>query len=57
MNENGFYTKWTYHRAVVTPDLCDGFSLHITKGRVDEHTLDYLYDVFWHALREEEAGQ
>ena len=53
MDESGFYSGWTYHTAVVTPDLAFGYSLRITgrdRNQIKEYlgeTLGYWLDTLW----------
>jgi len=47
MNENGWYTKWTKHKAIVTGSLKNGYDLKIT-GKAPN--MDYLYDWFHQSL-------
>jgi hypothetical protein len=49
MNQNGYYTTWTHHKAILRASLRWGFDLHIT-GRNKNEIKDYLYDTFYHAL-------
>jgi hypothetical protein len=50
MNDNGYYTHWSYHTMTVTPAF-DGIDIKITKGGVrDEHFMEYLYDTFYQNL-------
>lgn len=52
MNEHGYYTHWTYHKAIITASLIHDFDLRIT-GKDKLGLKDYLYDVFAFALRQE----
>lgn len=48
MNDNGMYDGWTYHTAIVTPDLQFGYRLKIT-GRDRNQIKEYLHEIisFW----------
>lgn len=48
MNERGFYSGWTEHRAIVTPTF-SGFSVKIT-GRDRDGIKEYLSDLIHHSL-------
>lgn len=50
MDEHGFYAGWTEHTAIVTPSF-DGFDLKIT-GKDRNQVKEYLYDTYYHALRQ-----
>lgn len=45
LNENGYYTGWTDHLLIITPNLMFGFDMKIT-GRNKNQIKDYLYDTF-----------
>ena len=45
MNEQGYYTCWTEHQAIITPSMIFGFSLKIT-GRNKNDIKDYLGELF-----------
>lgn len=49
MNVHGYYSGWTDHTVIVTPDLAFGFDLKIT-GRDRNDIKEYLADTFHHAL-------
>lgn len=44
MDENGFYSGWTEHNLIITPEF-GNYSMRIT-GRDRNQTKDYLYDLF-----------
>jgi len=52
MDENGYYTKTTYHEIVVTPSLLYGFSLKIT-GKNYNDIKEYIGDIFNQSLLKE----
>jgi len=52
MNECGFYTNWTDHKAIVTPSFTGDYYLQIT-GRNQNDIKDYLADIFYTWLDEE----
>jgi hypothetical protein len=52
MAESGMYSGWTTHRAIVTPDLADGFALRIT-GKDRNGIKEYIADVMDSALNME----
>ena len=54
LNENGFYTHWTEHRIIITPDLPFGFKMD-TSGddNVSGMFYDYLADLFYDVLNSE----
>ena len=49
LNENGFYSGWTTHRAIVTPCLLFGFALRIT-GKDKDGIKEYIADSMHCAL-------
>lgn len=49
LNDNGFYTGWSRHKAIVKPDLMYGFNARIT-GRNVNDIKDYIADVIYSAL-------
>ena len=49
MNEGGYYTNWTDHKAIVTPSLAFGFIFQIT-GPNKNDIKYYLCDLFHSAL-------
>lgn len=52
MNENGFYTGWTYHKITVKPSLIHGFDLKVY-GRNVNNIKEYVEDVFHEWLNSE----
>ncbi len=50
MNETGYYTGWTHHAVIITPDF-SGFNLRIT-GRDRNGIKEYLSGVYTEALRQ-----
>jgi len=44
MNEDGYYTRWTYHTVIVTPTF-EGINIRVT-GRDHNMIKDYIADVF-----------
>lgn len=52
MDENGYYSGWTTHRAIVTPSLQFGFDLRIT-GKDKNGIKDYIADTIHAALVQE----
>lgn len=49
MNDAGYYTGYTDHRVIVTPDLFSGIELEIT-GPNRNDIKDFLYDLYHGAL-------
>ena len=52
MNGNGYYTKWTQHKAIVTPSLQHDFDLRVT-GPTHDGIREYLGDLFQQVLTED----
>jgi hypothetical protein len=52
MDESGYYSGWTDHQVIVTPDFVTGFDIRIT-GRNRNDWKDYAYQVFESVLSEE----
>ncbi len=52
MNDYGVYDGWTEHVVTVKPSLMYGVNLMIS-GRNRRDIKDYMYDVFYDALKEE----
>lgn len=49
MNENGYYTQWTYHEIVVTPSILFRMNLKVS-GRNLNNIKEYLEEVFYESL-------
>lgn len=45
MDTNGYYNGWTYHRVVVTPDLCFGYAVKVT-GPNRNNIKEYIAETF-----------
>jgi hypothetical protein len=56
MNDGGYYDGWSEHTIVVTPHLAQGFQIKIT-GRDRNDIKEYLYDLFYEALAQDEPEQ
>ena len=56
MNEGGYYTHWTAHEVIITPDLAYGYNIRVT-GRNDNAIKEYIIDVFGETIaRDVEPG-
>jgi len=51
MNENGYYTEWTYHTITVTPRF-SGIDIYITGSNLND-IKDYINEVFYTTLTKE----
>lgn len=49
MNENGYYTQWTYHTITVTPAFT-GFNI-VVSGQDHNDIKDYLTEVYYAELQ------
>jgi hypothetical protein len=49
MNENGYYTIWTTHECIITPDLGYEFDMKMT-GRDKNGIKDYLCDAIYSTI-------
>jgi len=47
--KDGYYTGWTNHKLIVTPNLVNDYDMRIT-GKDRDFLKDYLYDTFGHIL-------
>ena len=54
MNQDGFYTNWTKHDIVLSPDFVYKYEIKIT-GRNQNEIKDYIHDSFWFVLDKEVA--
>lgn len=45
MDQNGYYSGWTYHNLTITPSLQFGFKMKIS-GKNKNDIKAYLYDLF-----------
>ena len=51
MNQDGYYTEWSHHTMVITPDW-SGCDIRIT-GKNRNNIKDYLYEILGYALNDE----
>lgn len=50
--QEGYYTKWTEHKLIITPSLANDFNMRIT-GENYNDVKDYLYETFQYSLSRE----
>lgn len=50
--EDGFYTRWTEHKVIVTPCLIYGINVRVT-GRDHRQIKDHIAELFTNSLTEE----
>jgi hypothetical protein len=55
MDNNGYYDKWIGFSVTITPSLSNDISLSIVGnfGSKYQHIKDYLYDLYYEALKQE----
>jgi len=51
MNDDGYYTRWTSHSVIITPDF-NGFNIRVT-GRDHNMIKEYIADTFHEWLQAE----
>jgi len=51
MNDDGYYTRWTSHSVIITPDF-NGFNIRVT-GKDYNMIKDYIADMFHEWLQAE----
>ena len=52
MDENGYYSGWTEHEIIITPEFCFGFDIKVIGKNIND-IKDYIEDQFIYSLNEE----